>query len=129
MRADTASAPVSAHMSDRPGLTQTHRARHPAQHVVAPPASGRARLRGAVRGAWASLDAPANTRVPGTLVIAGFTAIVAIIAAWYSVSTGLALAYADSLSHLTIARRLVVLCSEVGDSGAGGATYGRLSSE
>ena len=26
-------------------------------------------------------------------------------------------------------RTLAVLCSEVGDSGAGGATYGRLSSE
>ncbi len=71
----------------------------------------------AVRAArlWNELHSPVvGRRIPGTVPVAVLAGLASLLASAWFVTSGLALAYGDALSHLTIARRLADTMTEPG---------------
>lgn len=81
----------------------------PSPKPAAKPPGKPRRLRGQrLRRAWRQLGLPVEGRiVPGTLVVAGFAALVGVVATVIAWRLDWILNYPDALSHLVIARRII----------------------
>jgi len=70
-------------------------------HAIRPPIGG-------LRGIWNDLDSePLGRRIPGTIPVALIALLVGTIASVVCIAAKINMDYADAMSHLTIARRIL----------------------